>query len=170
MSYENAPATQMIASHCCVCNRPLVDSVSVELGIGPDCRKKHGYNVEATEENRKAANVLVHKVAAAWNTSTKMDLMAALKELQGLGFAQLAATIARRLAAVTITENEGVYTVDASYSEAATEAFRRVPGRRWNAEKKVNEFPSTSKGHLLAALRSVYSGQVAVGPKGVFTI
>ena len=53
MSYENAPATQMIASHCCVCNRPLVDSVSVELGIGPDCRKKHGYNVEATEENRK---------------------------------------------------------------------------------------------------------------------
>lgn len=40
--YENAPATQLIAVHCCACSLPLVDSDSVELGIGPVCRKKLG--------------------------------------------------------------------------------------------------------------------------------
>ena len=38
MSYENAPATMLVATHCCVCNRPLVDADSVEMGIGPTCR------------------------------------------------------------------------------------------------------------------------------------
>ena len=38
MSYENAPATKMLATNCCCCGRPLVDSMSVELGIGPECR------------------------------------------------------------------------------------------------------------------------------------
>lgn len=43
MSYENAPATRMLATHCASCGRPLVDSVSVNTGMGPDCRKRHGY-------------------------------------------------------------------------------------------------------------------------------
>lgn len=170
MSYENAPATQMIATHCCVCNRPLVDSVSVELGIGPECRKKHGFNLEVSPEARLAANALVHKLAASWNTSSEMDLMAALKELQGLGFLQLAATIARRLAAVTVTEADGVVTVDAAYSEKATAAFRKVPGRKWDATNKVNTFPESSKNILWGAIKHAYAGSIGVGPKGIFSI
>lgn len=46
MSYENAPATILLATHCACCGRPLVDAASVETGIGPDCRKRHGF-VEA---------------------------------------------------------------------------------------------------------------------------
>ena len=49
MSYENAPATQLLATHCCCCARPLVDAKSVELGVGPDCRKKHGYEKAEVE-------------------------------------------------------------------------------------------------------------------------
>jgi len=45
---------------CCVCNTPLRDAESVELGIGPVCRKKYGYT------NAPASNV---------------DLMAALTSL-----------------------------------------------------------------------------------------
>ena len=41
-SYLTAPATKMLATHCAVCARALVDAKSVELGIGPDCRKKYG--------------------------------------------------------------------------------------------------------------------------------
>ena len=40
MTHENAPATKLIAVFCCACRLPLVDSDSVELGIGPVCRKK----------------------------------------------------------------------------------------------------------------------------------
>lgn len=39
-NYENAPATILLATHCCVCGRPLCDSDSVEIGIGPTCRGK----------------------------------------------------------------------------------------------------------------------------------
>lgn len=43
MSYETAPATIMLATFCACCSRPLVDAVSVEAGVGPECRKRHGY-------------------------------------------------------------------------------------------------------------------------------
>lgn len=42
MSIQNAAALSMLATHCAVCRRDLRDPVSVELGIGPDCRKKYG--------------------------------------------------------------------------------------------------------------------------------
>lgn len=46
MGYEEAPATEMMASHCLLCGRPLVDAVSVETGIGPVCREKYGYGAD----------------------------------------------------------------------------------------------------------------------------
>lgn len=49
MSYENAPATKMVATRCASCSRPLVDSESVNAGMGPDCRKRHGYNAAQYE-------------------------------------------------------------------------------------------------------------------------
>jgi len=42
--YANSPACRMLATHCCACGRPLVDADSVELGIGPICRRRHGFN------------------------------------------------------------------------------------------------------------------------------
>lgn len=41
--YESAPATAMLATHCACCGRALLDATSVEAGIGPECRRKHGY-------------------------------------------------------------------------------------------------------------------------------
>lgn len=43
-SYTAAPACEMLATHCCVCGLPLLDALSVELGIGPICRKKYGFD------------------------------------------------------------------------------------------------------------------------------
>lgn len=42
-SYENAPSTTLLATHCALCGRPLRDADSVERGVGPDCAEKHGY-------------------------------------------------------------------------------------------------------------------------------
>ncbi len=44
MSYETAPACELLATSCACCGRPLLDATSVETGVGPDCRKKYGYN------------------------------------------------------------------------------------------------------------------------------
>lgn len=41
--YTDAPATALVATVCAICNRELVDAVSVETGIGPTCRKRHSH-------------------------------------------------------------------------------------------------------------------------------
>jgi hypothetical protein len=64
MSYENAPATIMLATHCACCARSLVDAASIEAGMGPVCRKRHGYNTADTEANWPAvAGVLLSDLA-----------------------------------------------------------------------------------------------------------
>lgn len=42
MCYETAPATLLLATHCCLCNRVLADAASVERGMGPTCAEKAG--------------------------------------------------------------------------------------------------------------------------------
>ncbi len=63
MSYEEAPATKMLATHCIFCSRPLLDASSVEAGIGPICRGKVGYNDPVPNHARQEANKLIHRIA-----------------------------------------------------------------------------------------------------------
>lgn len=44
MTYENAPSTKLLATHCACCGRALRDAVSVERGVGPDCAERYGYD------------------------------------------------------------------------------------------------------------------------------
>jgi SWI/SNF-related matrix-associated actin-dependent regulator 1 of chromatin subfamily A len=92
MSYENAPATRLLATHCAVCSRSLVDAVSVETGIGPICASRYGApSVEQTEANR-----LVYQIAAVQKGP---EVLQALARLRVLGFTTLADRIAARLGA-----------------------------------------------------------------------
>jgi hypothetical protein len=50
MTYESHPTTEWIASHCCLCGRPLVDPDSIERGIGPICLDKVGDYAESAGE------------------------------------------------------------------------------------------------------------------------
>lgn len=47
--YEDAVSTKLLATHCCMCNRPLCDARSVELGIGPICEKNFGTRAEVSD-------------------------------------------------------------------------------------------------------------------------
>ncbi len=63
-NYTAAPACTMLATNCCVCNRPLLDAVSVQMGIGPECRKKYmGKGQGASEAARTEANQIVYQLA-----------------------------------------------------------------------------------------------------------
>ena len=113
-TYESAPSTILLATHCACCNRPLRDAVSVEAGMGPDCRDKHGYNeepacapdwatamreldgfvaiadVNPTLTPRKACNVLVHQAACQPRTMRAPYVAA----IAALGFTTLAKALA----------------------------------------------------------------------------
>jgi len=54
-------ATWLLATHCCICSTPLRDAKSVEMGIGPICRKRYAKaDVETTPEMlQKALGALV---------------------------------------------------------------------------------------------------------------
>lgn len=166
-TYENAPATKMLAVYCACCSRPLVDAKSVETGMGPHCRAKHGYAHECSEEQRGEANRLVHRIAVLQD-GEEVQLSIAL--LFTIGFEKLADRIAKRLGEITLSVEGDRYILKAPYSEQATAAFRGVAGRRWDRERKVNTFPMSSRASLWDALTALYRGKLAKGPKGFFTV
>lgn len=168
MSYENAPATIMLASHCAVCGRPLVDAQSVELGIGPDCRRKYGFDMPCDEAARAEANALVYRVALV---QEGVSVAEACARLRVLGFEKLAARIEKRAVDVRIEEvGDRLRVSTRRYVEEATASWRSIRGRRWDGEAKANEIPASERRALWSLLTRHYPGAVAMGPRGPFTV
>jgi hypothetical protein len=190
MDYTAAPATKMLATNCACCSLPLVDAVSVETGVGPECRRKHGFAKPDTEVTYAPGCVLVSEVPEGAEivagTSAVRELVNRLvyriardqaganvitwtNAVRALGYTKLAARVAKRLAAVEI-EADGVgYVVRARhFSDEHLAAMRSVPGRRRDRENRCDRVPLSSRQALFAALTKAHPGQVAQGPKGLF--
>lgn len=203
MSYETAPATTLLATNCAACSRPLVDATSVETGMGPECRRRHGYTrpdvevdaanviviaqltkllpevyeavvraAQDTGSTRKVANILVHRIACEQDGA---HVLCMINALRCVGFYKLADRLTSRVATITIEIDGSELVIKAPYSETAVDVLRRVPGRRWDREAKVNRFafdperPETKR-PIFAALVRAYAGAVAFGPKGLFLL
>lgn len=169
MSYENAPATVMLATHCAACKRPLVDAVSVEIGMGPDCREKYGYSEAVEPSNREQANKLINEVARGVDGARLGEIYETLQEL---GFARLVEKLASKAISVTIVAQGNALMVFTPYNPAYVEDIKRDCRARWNKESKawVTLADPASKACLLRVLKRHYSGAIATGPKGLFTI
>lgn len=198
MGYETAPATEMVATYCACCSRPLVDAVSVEAGIGPECRKKHGFDTAQGEADWAATvgalGVLpqgamldtpgwigaaeardAHKAAnvLVHHIAVAQDgpfVVAFTNAIRHLGYAKLADRIAKRLTKIVIGLEGDMYVVKTPFSDEAVAEFRAIRGRQWVGERKVNLFPRTARAALWDALVRLYKGQPARGPNGLFTI
>jgi len=182
-AYTNSPACILVATHCAACGKPLVDAISVECAVGPDCRRKHGYNeaqlpadfalaakvlakanveLDLTDSHR-AANKLVWLVAVNSNGA----LVACYVEaIAALGFVRMAKRIAKRLGAVEVESVGSTLRVSMSYEMASgmIDALRRIPGRVWDREEKVNVIPATARVALWQALRAALPrGTLVVG-------
>lgn len=172
MSFEhlNAPATKLVATPCVCCATPLVDAESLARQIGPHCWKKYAKREDKllTEAARKEANVLIYRIAA--DRENPEVVLPGCKRLTELGLPTIAAHIVKRLATVHIEEENGVLRVKTPYSEQVVIHMRSIAGRRWNAEKKVNEFPVTARPAIWQMLINLFPGAVGVGPKGPFVL
>lgn len=62
------------------------------------------------------------------------------------------------------------YVVRTPYVAAAKQAWRNIPGRRWDKADKVNLIPPSSRKQLFALLREYFPGAIVLGPKGTFTL
>lgn len=191
MSYEFAPGTALVATHCAACGRPLLDAVSVEIGMGPTCRKKYGLGGEGTGADwsravpllgdvvaavegdaRATANHIVHRVAADQGAAVVPALLAAL---ESLGFARVAEAIREHLrpASVSVTEDGDRYVVtvsglDRESFDALVAALRAIRGRRYDADRKASLVPCDRRRELWTALRaSLRPGTPIVGSRGM---
>ena len=187
MGYEDAPGTKLLATHCAICARPLLDAVSVERGIGPDCAKKHGYFDGGQEGSaaHKEANRVVHAIALQVSGATKLDageLNLGIQALKVGGFGRLAAVLEEKIPTVVVEPaGEGIgehgrvearLKLSTPYNPRFVEALRNLPGRRWDKEQKVWTVPATENARVIVftLLKAFYPGVVGRGSKGFFVV
>ena len=145
-SYTNAPACQMLATHCCACGRPLVDAISVSMGIGPECRG--GNNGGISVEQQDAANKITYLAAIAAQEGKVEEVRQHANSLRELGLPVLAEKVAERFvnaernAKIKITEHQGMLKVVTPFrrgdKQAFIEAWRAIPGRRYSNGANLN--------------------------------
>lgn len=179
-NYENAPATKILATHCAVCGRPLLDALSVETGIGPDCRKRYLVTKGLSDEARQEANQMVFWIAASVSAvrggdleqTARASVAGQLARLRELGFEKLADKLETAWVQIKVFVTEGRLAVKMPYSDQSVAMCRRIYGRRWDPKAKLNTFPNTdeSRRHIWLMLRRCYPGFAALGPKGAFVV
>src|SRR5262245_48816255 len=97
-----AARTRRLATVCFICGLPLCDAQSVELGIGPTCRKRLGLGPKGP--NREEVNRLT---ALAAILAEDGDILAVIRIADGigaLGYPKVATAVRKRFVDITITE------------------------------------------------------------------
>jgi len=182
MGYEDAPATKIMATHCCACGKPLVDAKSVETGMGPVCRKKYGYDMPCSEEHRKMANAIIYALAlAVSNNEVTLETVQSVDQLDALGFTKIAAIFRFRSVPIAVTidtfDGEERYFVRAPYNESYNydvwtkpRQGTKVPAAFAPTAKKVFHwtFPKDeyNRKRIFGALLKHFEGSLAFAPDG----
>ena len=194
MTYENSPACLLLATNCACCGRPLVDAKSVELGIGPDCRAKYGFDDVPTAPDFIAARTIALNFAADLNDETVLDWTDArvvcnllvhryasdhkanawaATAIHALGYVKLSAKLLKRAKTATVeirSVDATTLSVRAPFSPEFNAALKAVPGRRWDGAAKVWRVPVTARKALWGAVRSAFTGLTLVSDKGTTAI
>jgi hypothetical protein len=152
---------------CVVCHRKMNDALSIEVGMGPECRDRFSYPDSVALDVQDEVVQLVRSISVA---QPDISMVESILKLHIMGLTALADHLELNLIPVVITEEQGRLLVRTSYHYSAVEAFKAIPGRRWDAAKGVNKFPMNAKAAIFGVLKKFYLGSVALGPKGAFIV
>lgn len=194
--YVLAPATALVATHCALCGRPLLDAPSVERGVGPTCAAKYGYDRAEGEPSwprataamgatglegaalaawgvdaRAAVNALVHAIATS---PSDRHTIARVEAVRALGFGRLADRLSERLTeglAVIVRADGSEFVVAVPFDETFRASLATLaPGRRWDSAAKVYRVPSSQKRGLWVSLLRAFRGRPLITDAGVSVI
>jgi len=173
MTYEEAPATKLLATHCVFCGKPLLNVPSVEAGAGPVCRKKWLVVDGVSAQVRKEGNRLVHQIACRpWAEEVPAQIAA----LADLGLHKAAKILAHRVDMITVNAEDQrlyVHIPDSYLPRGGGDWVRwcsRIRGRVWHRKSKQNSFPVIVKHDVWNLMKKCFKGRVGIGPMGGFTI
>jgi hypothetical protein len=180
MGYEQATATKMLATHCCVCGRPLRDVASVEAGIGPVCAERlHVMTADLPAGVKAEVSRLVNLASQAFSRTELAAMLDIAGKIAALGAATVALKIveatvpdAVSIMPVTITEagrTFDVYSLSGPYVDGTGAALRAAGVRGARYANKSWTVPRTADNRraLYAATITLYPGAPLVTPKGV---
>ena len=119
-------AERVILTHCAACGKGLSDPFSVETGVGPICRGKHGLE-GATEEDRQTLRNLIAEAAKPLKECSAERALSIADSVEAAGFPALAQRMRKRFAKKAERE--------AKAKAAAEEAARKKA--RWEARRKA---------------------------------
>jgi len=174
MSYLDAPQTRLLASNCVVCGRPLVDAISVSVGMGPDCRDDNDAGISPKVQD-KCNQLTCHAAIAAQNGDIE-SIYKYADQIETLGLTKLADKVRRRFVnakkniKIIIREVEGKLYVKTPFkrTDGFVRAWREIEGRKY--KNKENIVPAASKAQLWALLKEFFPKVYGEGPKGIFRI
>ena len=159
--YAAAPACGMLAANCAVCGRPLLDARSVETGIGPDCRRKHGVPNSLSDEARTEANLIVWQIAH--DQTAKSGQITRLIEI---GATQVAIKIGRRFfktIEVWPATSTGRIQVLTPYNPDFVAAIKTLcKSRRFEVATKTWTVAQSDRSNLWSAIRRACSGWLLI--------
>ena len=189
--YENAPATRLLATHCLICGRPLVDANSVSLGIGPECS---GHVQVIPNNARQQANKFIYDAAIAAQTGNIQEVLKIAQLIRDLAqqdptneqaFISLGDKVATRFvsaeknATILIIVAPDKYNKPALHvttpyrrgdSEAFKNAWRQIPGRYWDFDNSINVIPLSQKRVLWDLLCQFFPGHFGKADGNLFRV
>lgn len=116
---------QITDTRCLACTRPLVDAKSAEIGLGPVCRQKYGYEADNIDEDaRQEANQILQDIRN--NVYDKASIFGALQRLAALGFEKLAQSIEERFGLIQTTLDRTALVIDEPEVELPHQELQRV--------------------------------------------
>jgi hypothetical protein len=153
-----------LATRCLLCTAPLKDSVSVEVGIGPKCRKRAGLD-DKTFVGRAEANAATAQAAMfaeEGNVRGVLEIAAALEAL----FPTLSRKVRERFIGIRVTRQPDAFLVQTPYNDQFVTRCWETRLGRWDRELKGRLVALDRKGDLWAVLRECFPGQQGLGPDG----
>lgn len=177
-SYEDAPATDLVATHCCVCGRTLLEAESIKSGIGPICAERTGYGREGlASEVRSEVNGIVYRLALLQKSPEAVTLLGRLRELD---FGQIADRIEARLQSTVEIEVQrrgdkffvSLPKLDDRTFRTVLSDLRGVPRRGFEPIEKLQTIPDEprSKRALWKVLQKHFPGRLMKSDKGLTVI
>jgi len=166
----------MLASHCIICGRPLVDAISVSVGMGPECRQHNDAGI--SPQVQEACNKLTHDAALAAQNGDIESIYKYADEIERLGLKVLADKVRKRFVnakknvKIRIREVNGKLYVKTPFRRNADfiTAWREIEGRRYDYANKENVVPIEAKPQVWTLLQRFWPGFYGEGPKGLFRV
>ena len=111
---------------CALCSRALNDAASVQIGVGPDCRKKIDYD-KVPEALRTRVNELLAQISL--HVEDQQACLVYADQIRELGLDNIAQAIVRRFCEVRLALCESSILLFAPFRSDVNAAYKREGGR-----------------------------------------